>query len=127
MVCRDKARGDAARVEIVESSGNAAVELSIADLASQEATRQLARDFTARHDRLDVVVNNAGVYLTERQVTVDGFEMMFAVNYLARFLLPHLLLAMIKRFRRHQRVDQHHRRTHQGQEHVSVVERISCV
>jgi NAD(P)-dependent dehydrogenase (short-subunit alcohol dehydrogenase family) len=84
-------------LEIVESSGNAAVELLIADLSSQESIRQLARDYTARHDWLHVLVNNAGVYLTERQVTVDRIEMTLAVNYLARFLLINLLLDMIKR------------------------------
>lgn len=97
LVCRDRAKGEAARTEIIESSGNEAVELLIADLASQEAIRQLVRDFAATHDQLHVLVNNAGVYLTKRRVSGDGMEMTFAVNYLARFLLANLLLDTLKR------------------------------
>jgi NAD(P)-dependent dehydrogenase (short-subunit alcohol dehydrogenase family) len=91
LVCRNEVRGEAARAEIIESSGNEAVELMLADLASQQSTRDLARRFTASHTELHVLVNNAGIYLTKRKVSVDGVEMTLAVNYLARFLLVSLL------------------------------------
>ncbi len=97
MVCRDRAKGDAARAEIIESSGNEAVELLVADLASQQSIRRLVGDFAEVHHQLHVLVNNAGVYLTKRQVTGDGIEMTFAVNYLARFLLTNLLLDTLER------------------------------
>lgn len=97
MVCRDQARGEAARAEIQEKAGNQTVDLLIADLSSQEAIRRLANEYRFRYDRLHVLVNNAGVYNTKRHVTVDGLEAMFAVNYLARFLLTNLLLDVLKK------------------------------
>jgi len=71
--------------------------LLIADLSSQESIRRLATAFRTRYQQLHVLVNNAGVYYTSRHVTADGLEAMFAVNYLARFLLTDLLLDIIKR------------------------------
>jgi len=97
MVCRDESRGDAARAEIREKTGSQTVDLLIADLSSQEAIRRLAEEYRGRYDRLHVLVNNAGVYHTKRHVTVDGLEAMFAVNYLARFLLTNLLLDVLKK------------------------------
>jgi NAD(P)-dependent dehydrogenase (short-subunit alcohol dehydrogenase family) len=96
MVSRDRAKGEAARDEIVTASGNPSVELLVADLASQEAIRQLAQEFLARHDRLDVLVNNAGAIISKRTVTPDGLDTTFAVNYLAPFLLTGLLLPALR-------------------------------
>jgi NAD(P)-dependent dehydrogenase (short-subunit alcohol dehydrogenase family) len=97
MVCRDRAKGEAAREEIVAASGNPSVELLVADLASQEAIRHLAQEFLARHDRrLDVLVNNAGAIIPKRAVTPDGLEATFATNYLAPFLLTSLLLPALR-------------------------------
>jgi NAD(P)-dependent dehydrogenase (short-subunit alcohol dehydrogenase family) len=96
MVCRDRARGEAAKDEIISQSGNPAVELLLANLASQEASRQAAQEFLARHDRLDVLVNNAGAVISKRTVTPDGLEATFATNYLAPFLLTGLLLSALR-------------------------------
>ena len=57
---------------------------------------QLAAEVQAQVGHLDVLINNAGVYLTEKQLTVDGYEMTFAVNHLAPFLLTNLLLSALK-------------------------------
>jgi len=84
---RNAGRCEAARAEVVERSGSSAVEVLLADLASQRQVRELARELAARHDRLDVLVNNAGLTLGERQVTEDGIEATFAVNHMAPFLL----------------------------------------
>jgi NAD(P)-dependent dehydrogenase (short-subunit alcohol dehydrogenase family) len=92
MVCRDEQRGRAAREEIVERSGNPWVDLLLADLASQAAVRHLAEEFKAKYSRLHVLINNAGLNLSQRSVTADGIETTFAVNYLAPFLLTQLLL-----------------------------------
>ena len=92
LVCRDRERGEAAQSEIRARSGSAAVELLIADLSSQRQIRQLASDFRAKHDRLHVLVNNAGTYESGRSETEDGLEATFAVNHLAPFLLTNLLL-----------------------------------
>jgi retinol dehydrogenase-14 len=96
MVSRDRARGEAARAEVQEKSGNHEVELLVADLSSQQAIRRLVKEFEARHDRLHVLVNNAGMSLPRRQETVDGLEMVFATNHLAPFLLTNLLLRVLK-------------------------------
>src|SRR5882762_5696820 len=97
MVCRDRERGEAAQREIKQSTGNNAVELMVCDLASQASIRQFAEDFKQRHDRLDVLVNNAGVLLRERSLNEDGIESTFAVNHLGYFLVTNLLLDVLKK------------------------------
>lgn len=96
MVSRNRARGEAAQREIRSASGNARVELLVADLASLAAVRQLAWDVQAGYERLDVLINNAGVFTSARARTVDGNETMFAVNHLAPFLLTNLLLPILE-------------------------------
>ncbi len=96
MVSRDRKRGEDAQAEIKAQSGNKDVDLLIADLSSQTSIRQLVDDFKDRYQRLHVLVNNAGTYLTKRSVTEDGIETHFAVNYLAPFLLTNLLLDTLK-------------------------------
>jgi retinol dehydrogenase 14 len=95
MVCRDPSRGEAARAYVQQKSGNGAVELLIADLSSQQSVRHLVREFETRHDKLHVLVNNAGVLLPRRTETADGLETVFATNHLAPFLLTNLLLPML--------------------------------
>jgi NAD(P)-dependent dehydrogenase (short-subunit alcohol dehydrogenase family) len=68
----------------------------LADLSSQESIRQLAQDFADRYGRLHVLINNAGVFISRRTLTVDGIETTFAVNYLAPFLLTNLVLEVLK-------------------------------
>ncbi len=96
MVCRDRARGEEARSEITTKSRNNAVDLLQADLSSQQSIRQLVEHFKQRYTHLHVLINNAGAAFTGRRETVDGLEMTFAVNYLAPFLLTHLLLDVLK-------------------------------
>lgn len=92
LVCRDAAKGEGARREIAQQSGNGKVTLMIADLSTLAAVQAFAEEFNQDYRRLDALVNNAGLYAGTRQVTADGFELHFAVNYLAGFLLSHLLL-----------------------------------
>ncbi len=68
----------------------------VADLSSQASVRQLASEFIATRQRLDVLLNNAGVFLARHAVTVDGIESTLAVNHLAPFLLTNLLHEKIK-------------------------------
>ncbi len=96
MACRNRERGEPARAEIARKSGNDAVELLTADFASQRQIRALAEAFKRAHTRLDVLVNNAGLYLPRRTETEDGVETTWAVNHLAPFLLTNLLLDVIK-------------------------------
>ncbi|HEX8436034.1 SDR family oxidoreductase [Archangium sp.] len=94
--CRDRAKGEAVKSEISAKTGNASLDLFQADLSSQKSIRQGAEDVLSRHARLHVLVNQAGLYVSQRQVTVDGLEMMFAVNHLAYFSLTHHLLPALK-------------------------------
>ncbi len=96
MVCRNDARGRSAMEEVKAKSGSSTVDLLTADLSSQSAIRDLASRFLLGSDRLDVLINNAGLWKRKREVTVDGFEMHFAVNHLAYFLLTNLLLDALK-------------------------------
>jgi len=96
LVCRDRRRGEDTVDAIRRESGNRGVTLLLADLSSQQSIRQLARDFLATERPLHVLINNAGVVNLQRQVTVDGFEEVFAVNHLAYFLLTLLLLERLE-------------------------------
>jgi NAD(P)-dependent dehydrogenase (short-subunit alcohol dehydrogenase family) len=95
MVARNADKGRAAAADIEAATGSKSVELMVADLSSQAQVRRLAADFKARHDRLDVLVNNAGVVVPTRRATVDGFEETFAINHLAYFLLTRELLDVL--------------------------------
>src|SRR3989449_4954217 len=95
MACRSATRGEAARQDIVRDSGNSRVYLEIVDLASEESTRSFAEEFRKKYTRLDVLINNAGVYTPRREVTPDGLERTFEVNYLSGVLLTHLLLDLL--------------------------------
>lgn len=87
IVARNVERGTAALQEISRASGSEKIELFVADLSSLAEVRRLAAEFKARHSRLDVLVNNAGLLLPTRCVTVDGVEETFAVNHVAPFVL----------------------------------------
>ena len=95
LVARDRAKGEATVTEIETATGNPRIELLVADLASQASLRGLAEEYQERHDRLHVLVNNAGGYWATRHSTVDGLELTFARNHLAYFLLTNLLLEVL--------------------------------
>jgi NAD(P)-dependent dehydrogenase (short-subunit alcohol dehydrogenase family) len=95
VVGRDRRRCER-QLESVEAQTGARGEALIADLSSQRQIRRLAREFTNRFARLDVLVNNAGAYFMRRELTEDGLEMTFAVNHLAPFLLTNLLLGQLE-------------------------------
>ena len=96
MVCRNRERGERARAEIIEAANRGgrggSADLMIADLSSQADVRAVASDILAAYPQIDVLVNNAGLALPQRELTVDGIERTFAVNYLAYFMLANLLL-----------------------------------
>jgi retinol dehydrogenase-12 len=103
MVSRNEAKGQAALAEVqaaakkaAKGSVNEAPELLVADLASLDGVRRLAAEFAEKHDRLDVLLNNAGLIVPTRRTTVDGFEETFGVNHLASFVLTNELTALLK-------------------------------
>lgn len=93
---RKRQRGEAAVAEIKQASGNPKIDLMIADMTSQADIECLADDVIAKYPRLDVLVNNVGMVVHKRQLTVDGIELNFAVNHLAGFLLTHRLLPLLQ-------------------------------
>ncbi len=97
MVCRNKERGESTLNEITQRTGNNKVDLLLCDLASLESIRNLATEFKKKYQNLHVLINNAGVMLSKRVLSADGFEMNFAVNFLAPFLLTNLLLDVLKK------------------------------
>jgi NAD(P)-dependent dehydrogenase (short-subunit alcohol dehydrogenase family) len=96
MVARNERKAEALQREI-RASGGSGAEYLVADLASLRQVRRLADTFRARHRRLDVLINNAGVFLPERTETEDGFETTYQVNYLSHFVLTHLLRSELER------------------------------
>jgi len=91
---RNQERGKAVVGEITKA-GKGGARFYAADLSSLAEVRTLAQAINRDYDRLDVLVNNAGIWLRDRQVSKDGHEMHFAVNYLAGFLLTRTLLPKI--------------------------------
>jgi NAD(P)-dependent dehydrogenase (short-subunit alcohol dehydrogenase family) len=97
IVSRNADKGRAAVADIEAASGSRGrVDLIVADLSSRAEVRRVAAEFKTRHTRLDVLINNAGVFVPKRRVTVDGIEETFAVNHLAYFLLADELLDLLK-------------------------------
>jgi NAD(P)-dependent dehydrogenase (short-subunit alcohol dehydrogenase family) len=96
ITARDPERGKAAVDDIRQRSGSGDVDVAVFDLASLKSTRAGAAEILDRCQRIDVLINNAGVVLSDRRETEDGLEMTFAVNHVGHFLLTQLLLDRIK-------------------------------
>ncbi|XP_072317193.1 retinol dehydrogenase 13 [Eucyclogobius newberryi] len=96
MACRDLARGEEAAEEIRSSTGNGNVQVRHLDLASLHSVRAFCSELLQTEDRVDLLVNNAGVMMCPKWLTEDGFEMQLAVNHLGHFLLTNQLLPKLK-------------------------------
>jgi NAD(P)-dependent dehydrogenase (short-subunit alcohol dehydrogenase family) len=94
---RNTGRCQQALDEAVRVTRNTSPGCFAADLGSLQEVRKLAHDIATQYDRLDVLINNAGVFMTSRVLSADGYEMTFAVNHLAPFLLTHSLLDLLKK------------------------------
>jgi NAD(P)-dependent dehydrogenase (short-subunit alcohol dehydrogenase family) len=92
---RDAAKGAATASDVSERAGRVVVWMQL-DLASFASIRRFAADFRGRYERLDVLVNNAGLIMQHRTETQDGFETTFGVNHIGHFLLTQLLLDRVK-------------------------------
>jgi NAD(P)-dependent dehydrogenase (short-subunit alcohol dehydrogenase family) len=93
---RSSERLEATLEEAREETGSEKLGSYLADLSSLGEVRALAEQVLTEQDRLDVLINNAGVIAGERWESEDGYELTFAVNYLAHFLLTHLLLPLLR-------------------------------
>ena len=96
MVGRDRDRTEAARRFVIEGSGSDRVAIALADFFSLDQVRRLADQILAANGRLDLLVNNAGLMSPKYRFSFDGFELTFAVNHLAPFLLTNLLLERLE-------------------------------
>ncbi len=96
LVGRNREKGEATQAEIKRETGNENVDLLIADLSLLQDVRHLAAEFQQKYHHLHVLVNNAGAIYSSREVTSEGLEATFAVNYLAPFLLTELLVETLK-------------------------------
>jgi dehydrogenase/reductase SDR family protein 12 len=96
LLARSEERGEHARATVVKRSANSNVQVSLCDLSSLDAVRQVAARIGAEAPRLDVLVNNAGVLAGARTLTADGIELTFATNVLGPFLLTNLLIPLLE-------------------------------
>lgn len=97
LAARDAAKLERVSREVAERTGNAGIDWLEVDLASLASVREAARRFAGRHDRLNVLVNNAGVMASPLAYSADGHEMQFAVCHLGHFLLTCLLVPLLQR------------------------------
>jgi len=86
----------AATVARIKQATGVEVETLIADLSSQAGVRSVAEAFLQRHQRLDVLINNAGGFFASRQVSADGIELTWALNHMSYFLLTNLLIDTLR-------------------------------
>ncbi len=96
LLVRNAARGEQALRDVRAAVPDATLETLECDLSSQASIRDAARRFSEEHDRLDVLVNAAGVFVKDKTLTADGIELTFATNYLAYFLLTQELLPLLR-------------------------------
>ena len=95
LACRDAGKGEAAAARMTAAAPGASVSVVRLDLASLNAVRAAAAQILARHERLDLLINNAGLMWPACGKTADGFELQFGTNHLGHFALTGLLEAML--------------------------------
>jgi NAD(P)-dependent dehydrogenase (short-subunit alcohol dehydrogenase family) len=96
ITARSQAKLETALDKLSRQSGSQEISGLVADFSSQREVRSLVKTFMKEHDRLDVLINNAGAVYLRRTESVDGIEMTFAVNHLSYFLLTNLLIELLK-------------------------------
>ena len=96
LLCRSAERGERAREQIAAQTGNRDLHVVRCDHADLDSVRAAAAELLERFDALHVLVNNAGLMIMQRRITVDGLEETFQVNHLSGFLLTALLRARLE-------------------------------
>jgi NAD(P)-dependent dehydrogenase (short-subunit alcohol dehydrogenase family) len=97
MVSRDHYRSHIARDEIIKQTGNQNIHVELADLSDMNSIRELAGRLSAHYPAINVLVNNHCAFFDEFTLSPNGFEMNFALNHLAYFLLTNLLIENLKK------------------------------
>lgn len=95
IACRNLTKGEKAASNIKEEFAGAMVSVVELDLGSLDSTREFAKKFLKEYDRLDLLINNAGVMMPPFGKTMDGFELQFGTNHLGHFALTGLLLPVL--------------------------------
>ena len=96
MIARDAARGDAAAAWIRQRVPGSSIDVKLVDLSSLAATQRAGQEIAARHPRVALLVNNAGMFTARRQVTAEGHERVLVVNHLAPYVLTQELEAALR-------------------------------
>jgi NAD(P)-dependent dehydrogenase (short-subunit alcohol dehydrogenase family) len=91
-MARDRERAEATKNEIISNSGNKSINFILADQTSKMEVKEAALTYKKVYKSLDVLINNAGVCLPERRITIDGLEESFEINHLSHFILTNLLI-----------------------------------
>jgi len=97
MACRNLEKAESVGEMIQRESKNPNIQAMKLDLASLQSVRNFTREFKARYEKLDVLINNAGVFSMKREETEEGFELTMGVNHLGHFLLTHELLPLLEK------------------------------
>jgi NAD(P)-dependent dehydrogenase (short-subunit alcohol dehydrogenase family) len=97
LAVRNRERGEAARARILKHQGEADVRAELCDLSRPESVRRFAERFAGNAQRLDVLVNNAGILTQARELSADGIELTLATNVIGPFLLTQLLVGLLER------------------------------
>jgi NAD(P)-dependent dehydrogenase (short-subunit alcohol dehydrogenase family) len=95
LACRNAAKAETARQEILQAAPDAEVLIRLLDLSSFDNIRNFAAVIEKDFPQVDALINNAGIFPLNEQYTKEGFDMQFGVNYLGHFLLTHLLLPVL--------------------------------
>jgi NAD(P)-dependent dehydrogenase (short-subunit alcohol dehydrogenase family) len=95
MICRNRERGENALKDLKEKTNSDKIELILADLTDPTAIQNAVTQFKGKYDKLDVLINNAGLVLSKKTITSLGYEKTFAVNHLGHFLLTNFLLDIL--------------------------------
>ncbi len=97
MACRNVTKAEAAKQKILKQVPNATIDILEIDLSKLASVRVAAKNYKAKYNQLDLLINNAGVMMPPYQKTEDGFELQMGANYFGHFLLTGLLLDTIEK------------------------------
>ncbi|KON33898.1 MAG: hypothetical protein AC479_02880 [miscellaneous Crenarchaeota group-6 archaeon AD8-1] len=97
LACRNLVEGEKAKEKIEKESGNSQIKVIKLDLSSFSSIRDFCKKFDQSYQRLDVLINNAGIFTMDKGLTQDGLELTMGVNYFGPFLLTNLLLPFLEK------------------------------
>lgn len=95
MACRDLRKAELARTRLLEKYPNTQIKPMVLDLTSLTSVKKFAEQFRKQYNKLDLLINNAGIMMSPYTVTEDGFENQFATNFIGHFALTGLLIPLL--------------------------------